>query len=64
MQANAGRMYFTNHADSLIPALKFRKYDAVISGMDITPERSSRSRLFSKSLYYANSALVIAKRHL
>jgi hypothetical protein len=31
---------FTNHAfDSLIPSLKFRKYDAVISGMDITPER-------------------------
>lgn len=30
---------FTNHAfDSLIPALKFKKYDAVISGMDITPE--------------------------
>ena len=28
---------FTNHAfDSLIPSLKFRKYDAVISGMDIT----------------------------
>lgn len=34
---------FTNHAfDSLIPSLKFRKYDAVISGMDITPERLSR----------------------
>ncbi len=33
MQANAGRMCFTNpHAfDSRIPALKFRKYDAVIS---------------------------------
>lgn len=34
---------FTNHAfDSLIPSLKFRKYDAVISGMDITPERSKQ----------------------
>ena len=34
---------FTNHAfDSLIPALKFKKYDAVISGMDITPERSKQ----------------------
>ena len=32
---------FTNHAfDSLIPSLKFRKYDAVISGMDITPEQT------------------------
>ncbi len=61
MQANAGRMYFTNHAfDSLIPALKFRKYDAVISGMDITPERSKQVA-FSNP-YYANSALVIAKK--
>ncbi len=34
---------FTNHAfDSLIPALKFKKYDAVISGMDITPSGASR----------------------
>ena len=34
---------FTNHAfDSLIPSLKFKKYDAVISGMDITPERLKR----------------------
>ena len=34
---------FTNHAfDSLIPSLKFKKYDAVISGMDITPERSKQ----------------------
>ncbi|EHG5748502.1 transporter substrate-binding domain-containing protein, partial [Salmonella enterica subsp. enterica serovar Paratyphi A] len=44
--------------DSLIPALKFRKYDAVISGMDITPERSKQVA-FSNP-YYANSALVIA----
>ncbi|EAZ9291556.1 arginine ABC transporter substrate-binding protein [Salmonella enterica] len=52
---------FTNHAfDSLIPALKFRKYDAVISGMDITPERSKQVA-FSNP-YYANSALVIAQK--
>ena len=52
---------FTNHAfDSLIPALKFKKYDAVISGMDITPERSKQVA-FTDS-YYANSALVIAKK--
>lgn len=52
---------FTNHAfNSLIPALKFRKYDAVISGMDITPERSKQVA-FSNP-YYANSALVIAKK--
>jgi arginine transport system substrate-binding protein len=52
---------FTNHAfDSLIPSLKFRKYDAVISGMDITPERSKQVSFTAP--YYANSAVVIAKK--
>ncbi|MDU4391811.1 MAG: ABC transporter substrate-binding protein ArtJ, partial [Klebsiella michiganensis] len=52
---------FTNHAfDSLIPALKFKKYDAVISGMDITPERSKQVAFTDP--YYANSALVISKK--
>ncbi|AXW88221.1 arginine ABC transporter substrate-binding protein [Lonsdalea britannica] len=52
---------FTNQAfDSLIPALKFRRYDAVISGMDITPERSKQVA-FSQP-YYANSAIVIAQK--
>ncbi len=33
---------FTNQAfDSLIPSLKFRRFDAVMVGMDITPERES-----------------------
>ncbi|QHM70439.1 arginine ABC transporter substrate-binding protein [Mixta intestinalis] len=52
---------FTNNAfDSLIPALKFRRYDAVISGMDITPERSKQVA-FTRP-YYANSAIVIAAK--
>ena len=52
---------FTNHAfDSLIPSLKFRKYDAVISGMDITPERSKQVSFTTP--YYENSAVVIAKK--
>ena len=52
---------FTNHAfDSLIPSLKFRKYDAVISGMDITPERAKQVAFTNP--YYANSAVVIAKK--
>lgn len=52
---------FTNHAfDSLIPALKFRKYDAVISGMDITPERAKQVAFTNP--YYANSAVIIAKK--
>ncbi len=54
---------FTNHAfDSLIPSLKFRKYDAVISGMDITPERSKQVSFTTP--YYENSAVVIATKRL
>jgi ABC-type amino acid transport substrate-binding protein len=61
VQTDAGRLYFTNHAfDSLIPSLKFKKYDAVISGMDITPERSKQVSFTDP--YYANSAVVIAKK--
>lgn len=52
---------FSNHAfDSLIPSLKFRRYDAIISGMDITPERSKQV-LFSTP-YYANSAVLIVRK--
>ncbi|MEI7223047.1 arginine ABC transporter substrate-binding protein [Pectobacterium carotovorum] len=52
---------FTNQAfDSLIPALKFRRYDAVISGMDITAERSKQVAFTQP--YYANSAVVIAQK--
>ena len=52
---------FTNQAfDSLIPSLKFRRFDAVIAGMDITPEREKQV-LFSKP-YYDNSALFIAQK--
>lgn len=51
----------SNHAfDSLIPALKFRRYDVVISGMDITPERSQQV-LFSKP-YYDNSAVLVIRK--
>jgi arginine transport system substrate-binding protein len=52
---------FTNQAfDSLIPSLKFRRFDAVMAGMDITPEREKQV-LFSKA-YYDNSALFIAQK--
>lgn len=58
MQANCT---FTNNPfDSLIPALKFRRFDAVISGMDITPERSKQVTFTAP--YYANSAVVIAQK--
>ncbi|WP_130834559.1 arginine ABC transporter substrate-binding protein [[Erwinia] mediterraneensis] len=52
---------FTNQAfDSLIPSLKFRRFDAVMAGMDITPEREKQV-LFSQP-YYDNSALFIAQK--
>ncbi|ACT07218.1 cationic amino acid ABC transporter, periplasmic binding protein [Dickeya chrysanthemi Ech1591] len=52
---------FSNQAfDSLIPGLKFRRYDAVIAGMDITPERQQQVS-FSQP-YYENSALFIAQK--
>ncbi|MBW5813630.1 arginine ABC transporter substrate-binding protein [Yersinia kristensenii] len=58
MEANCT---FTNQAfDSLIPALKFKRYDAVISGMDITQERSKQVAFTQP--YYANSAIVIAPK--
>lgn len=52
---------FSNQAfDSLIPSLKFKRFDAVMAGMDITPEREKQV-LFSKP-YYDNSALFIAEK--
>lgn len=52
---------FTNQAfDSLIPSLKFKRFDAVISGMDITPERQKQVAFTAP--YYDNSALFIAAK--
>lgn len=46
--------------DSLIPSLRFKKFDAVIASMDITPERSKQVAFTDP--YYANSAEVVAKK--
>lgn len=52
---------FTNQAfDSLIPGLKFRRFDAVMAGMDITPEREKQV-LFTHP-YYDNSALFVGQK--
>ncbi|WP_455427563.1 arginine ABC transporter substrate-binding protein ArtI [Dryocola sp. LX212] len=52
---------FSNQSfDSLIPSLKFRRIDAVMAGMDITPEREKQV-LFS-SPYYDNSALFVGQK--
>ncbi|NUU65218.1 arginine ABC transporter substrate-binding protein [Enterobacteriaceae bacterium BIT-l23] len=49
---------FSNQSfDSLIPSLKFKRVEAVMAGMDITPERQKQV-LFSNP-YYDNSALFI-----
>lgn len=58
MQANCT---FTNQAfDSLIPSLRFRRFEAVIAGMDITPERLKQV-LFTHP-YYDNSAVFISNK--
>ena len=59
-QIDAECTFTNNPFDSLIPALKFRRYDAVISGMDITDERSQQVD-FTRP-YYANSAMLIAQK--
>jgi arginine transport system substrate-binding protein len=52
---------FTNQAfDSLIPSLKFRRFDAVISGMDITADR--QKQVAFTDAYYDNSAIFIAEK--
>lgn len=52
---------FSNQSfDSLIPSLKFRRVDAVMAGMDITPEREKQV-LFTTP-YYDNSALFIGQQ--
>ncbi|MDX5626514.1 MULTISPECIES: arginine ABC transporter substrate-binding protein [unclassified Brenneria] len=52
---------FSNQAfDSLIPGLKFRRFEAVIAGMDITPERQQQVSFTQP--YYDNSALFIAQK--
>ncbi|MGL5344459.1 MAG: arginine ABC transporter substrate-binding protein [Plesiomonas sp.] len=52
---------FSNQAfDSLIPGLKFRRYDAAISAMDITDDRLKQVD-FTKP-YYDNAAIFISQK--
>ncbi|PVZ68868.1 transporter substrate-binding domain-containing protein [Pelagibaculum spongiae] len=52
---------FKNQAfDSLIPGLKFKRFDAVISGMDITPARLEHVDFSAP--YYENSAVFITAK--
>jgi lysine-arginine-ornithine-binding periplasmic protein len=57
-QAIDAKCTYTHQAfDSLIPSLKFRRFDAVISAMDITPERQQQVSFTAP--YYDNSAIFI-----
>ncbi|MDC9598268.1 arginine ABC transporter substrate-binding protein [Xenorhabdus anantnagensis] len=50
---------FSNQAfDSLIPSLKFRRFDALMAGIDITPDR--QKQVDFTHTYYDNSATFIA----
>lgn len=52
---------FSNQAfDSLIPGLKFRRFDAIMAGIDITPDREKQV-LFTTP-YYENSALFVGQQ--
>ncbi|MBK4714793.1 MULTISPECIES: arginine ABC transporter substrate-binding protein [Tenebrionibacter/Tenebrionicola group] len=57
-EINATCTFSNQSFDSLIPGLKFRRIDAVMAGMDITPEREKQV-LFTNP-YYDNSALFIS----
>lgn len=52
---------FANQSfDSLIPSLKFRRYDAAIAAMDVTPAR--QKQVDFSDVYYENSAVLVAEK--
>lgn len=52
---------FANQSfDSLIPSLKFRRYDAAIAAMDVTPAR--QKQVDFSDIYYENSAVLVAEK--
>ena len=52
---------FANQSfDSLIPSLKFRRYDAAIAAMDVTPAR--KKQVDFSDIYYENSAVLVAEK--
>lgn len=48
--------------EGIIPALHAKKFDVLVSGMSITPERS-QAVLFSDPYYFAGLMLLVAKKH-
>lgn len=53
---------FSNQAfDSLIPSLKFRRFDAAIAAMDVTEERAKQVDF--SNIYYENSAVFVSAQN-
>jgi lysine/arginine/ornithine transport system substrate-binding protein len=53
-------MWIENSFDGMIPGLKARKFDAVLSSMTVTPKREEQIA-FSARLYDTGSRLIVAK---
>ncbi len=52
---------FANQSfDSLIPSLRFRRYDAAIAAMDVTPAR--QKQVDFSHIYYENAAVMVAAK--
>lgn len=58
---NANCTFTHQSFDSLIPSLKMRRFDALIAGIDITPER--QKQVDFTDIYYNNSATFIAVKN-
>lgn len=60
-QIDADCQFKNQSFDSLIASLKFRRIDAAMASMDVTPERQKQV-LFTNT-YYLNSALFVAEKN-
>lgn len=58
---NANCTFTHQSFDSLIPSLKMRRFDSLIAGIDITPER--QKQVDFTDTYYNNSATFIAVKN-
>ena len=62
MQADAGRMQIPPQGfDTLIPALRFKKFDAVIAGIEVIPMREKQVA-FSHPYRQALSGVVVTAK--
>jgi arginine transport system substrate-binding protein len=59
-EINAECSFANQSFDSLIPSLKFRRYDAAIAAMDVTPAR--KKQVDFSDIYYENSAVLVAEK--